>query len=89
MLFGERGPAPAHLGHDGAGQFHSDAWLLVADADDKLSFTKLEQSADGDMPAPRGWFASSAWTDSEVVVIGGLDDDNERLAEAWVGSLKL
>ncbi|KAJ7933419.1 hypothetical protein B0H13DRAFT_2306820 [Mycena leptocephala] len=29
ILFGERGPAPAHLGHLGVGQFHNDAWALI------------------------------------------------------------
>jgi hypothetical protein len=54
MLFGERGPAPAHLGHAGAGQFHQDAWALIR-RDDLvfkenpfgLGFEELEQTGEG------------------------------------------
>lgn len=63
--------------------------MLVADAEDKLTFTKLEQKADGALPGPRGWFASAARGADSVVIIGGLDDANERLAEAWIGKLSV
>ncbi len=86
LLFGEREPAPAELGHEGAGQFHSDAWLLVSSPTDDLSFVPLTQ--EGACPPARGWFASAAWKEGKVVVVGGLDDANKRLNDVWVGQVQ-
>lgn len=103
MLFGERGPAPAHLGHAGAGQFHQDAWALIRQ-DDLVSkdnpfglvFEELEQTGEGDaekVPLARGWFAAG-WSavkgqGGKVVVHGGLNDQNERLGDCWVGRIEI
>jgi hypothetical protein len=87
LLFGECGPAPAELGHDGAGQFHADTWLLVSSPEDVLTFVPLTQ--EGDCPPARGWFASAAWKDGKVVVVGGLNDANERLDDVWVGEVHM
>jgi hypothetical protein len=103
MLFGERGPAPAHLGHAGAGQFHQDAWALIR-RDDLVSkenpfglgFEELEQTGEGDaekVPLARGWFAAG-WSEVEgqggkVIVHGGLNDQNERLGDCWVGQIEV
>lgn len=103
MLFGERGPAPAHLGHAGAGQFHQDAWALMR-LDDLVSkenpfglgFEELEQTGEGDaekVPLARGWFAAG-WSEvdgrgGKVVVHGGLNDKNERLGDCWVGRIEV
>ncbi|KAJ7491857.1 kelch repeat protein [Mycena galericulata] len=100
MLFGERGPAPAHLGHLGAGQFHNDAWALIC----KLSavsdtnehgfvFTELKQEGkDGGVPEARGWFAAD-WEQGDqaghVVVQGGLNDANTRLGDVWLGKVEI
>ncbi|KAJ6554916.1 hypothetical protein DFH09DRAFT_1280581 [Mycena vulgaris] len=102
MLFGERGPAPAHLGHMGAGQFHRDAWALVrapaavcAANEHGLTFVELEQTAaggEGVVPEARGWFAAD-WEQLEghegrVVVQGGLNDENDRLGDVWLGKIE-
>jgi hypothetical protein len=99
MLFGERGPAPAHLGHAGAGQFHQDAWALVR-REDLVSqenalgfgFEGLEQKSESDqLPTARGWFPAG-WSEVDggrVVVHGGLNDQNERLGDCWVGRIEV
>lgn len=96
MLFGERGPAPAHLGHAGAGQFHRDAWALVRRQKLKsdvnpygFGFEEMDQG--DEMPMARGWFPA-AWCEADggkVVVQGGLNDQNERLGDCWVGSIEV
>lgn len=40
-------------------------------------------SSSFETPEPRGWFASAAWGD-KVVLQGGLNQNNERLGDAWV-----
>lgn len=101
MLFGERGPAPAHLGHLGAGQFHRDAWALVC-APSAVStanehgfvFTELKQDSGGEdgVPKARGWFAAD-WAQEihggRVVVQGGLNDENDRLGDVWLGEIEV
>ncbi|KAF7318475.1 Kelch repeat containing protein [Mycena chlorophos] len=105
MLFGERGPAPAHLGHLGAGTFHRDAWALLAAPSaggssganpHGFKWVEIQQEAkdnshgDGKMPAARGWFGAD-WSSElgKVVVQGGLDDSNERLGDVWIGEVKI
>lgn len=90
---GEREPAPAELGHDGAGTFLNDAWALLArdtdGANDSLpefSWTPLlpaNESA-GPPPSARGWFASSAYEGNKIVLHGGLNADNQRLGDGWI-----
>jgi hypothetical protein len=89
MLFGERGPAPAHLGHLGAGAFHSDAWALVANARGQgmLSFQEIKREGEG--PEARGWFAAHAYGQDKFVVNGGLREGNERLADTWFGEVNV
>ncbi|KAJ7491845.1 kelch repeat protein [Mycena galericulata] len=100
MLFGERGPAPAHLGHLGAGQFHNDAWALICKPsavsdtnEDGFVFTELKQEGKGGgVPEARGWFAAD-WEQGDqgghVVVQGGLNDANTRLGDVWLGKLEI
>ncbi|KAJ7062220.1 kelch repeat protein [Mycena amicta] len=103
MLFGERGPAAAHLGHLGAGTFHRDAWALLcspdavsADNSHGFQFVELPQEGDGTggIPPARGWFGADWASDlggggGRIVVHGGLDDQNERLGDVWVGKLEV
>ncbi|KAJ7229835.1 kelch repeat protein [Mycena pura] len=97
LLFGERGPAPAHLGHLGAGTFHRDAWALVctpAEAGEHFAFVELVQEESmkgGGTPPARGWFAADWMLDGggAVVVHGGLDDENNRLGDVWLGKLEI
>ncbi|GAA5996654.1 uncharacterized protein JCM10292_003115 [Rhodotorula paludigena] len=86
LSMGEREAAPKELGHDGAGFFHSDAWALLAtkDAAPTFSWLRLESSARSKgQPEPRGWLASTLVAGSQVIIHGGLNAKNERLADAW------
>ena len=47
-----------------------------------------------DSPKPRGWFAFDVQSLSngkgiEIVVQGGLNEDNERLSDAWILQIAL
>ncbi|KAK4699753.1 hypothetical protein P7C70_g6505, partial [Phenoliferia sp. Uapishka_3] len=93
MFMGEREGAPAELGHDGAGAFHSDAWALISSTPSSattsytpasLSWIPLPVSKSStEAPEARGWFASSAFGDDKIVVHGGLNEKNERLDDLW------
>lgn len=78
-LFGERDPSAQ--GHAGAGKMLDDIWLYDIAAD---KWIKIE-NVDG--PAGRGWFDADITEDFEIVVAGGLDPNNERLDDLWVGQL--
>ncbi|KAK4569489.1 hypothetical protein LTR86_003252 [Recurvomyces mirabilis] len=79
--FGESDPSS--LGHYGAGKMLGDVWAfsLVDQVWHKV------ETHPTNIPQPRGWFDADAvnvgGTDG-VVVVGGLDDSNERLADAWL-----
>ncbi|KFZ04223.1 hypothetical protein V502_10313 [Pseudogymnoascus sp. VKM F-4520 (FW-2644)] len=80
-LFGERDPSS--LGHLGAGKMLGDVWAYDID-----SATWSEIKANGasafDEPAPRGWFDADVINQSDVLVLGGLGEANERLGDAWL-----
>lgn len=83
-LFGERDPSS--LGHAGAGKMLGDVW--VYDIDEEW-WTKLEPSSDDKPPASRGWFDAGVLKsrdggNDQIVVHGGLDEGNERLADLWL-----
>ncbi|KAF8813116.1 galactose oxidase [Phlegmacium glaucopus] len=84
MFGGERDPAPAELGHDGAGRFLSDVWGLKRSADGTWSWEKATHKEEGNVPQPRGWFASDITENGQVIVQGGLNEHNERIGDAWV-----
>jgi len=84
MYGGERDPAPKELGHDGAGRFLSDVWGLKRTADGNWTWEKATLKEGTDIPQPRGWFASDITENDEVVVQGGLNENNERIGDAWV-----
>jgi len=86
---GERDPSS--IGHLGAGKFYRDSyvfdvktrvWTKVSD-DDQVdnSTNKLVQQ-----PTPRGWLSAAGSMD-KVVLFGGLDETNTRLADVYVGHL--
>eukprot|EP01116_Phalansterium_solitarium_P020416 TRINITY_DN6007_c0_g2_i1.p2 TRINITY_DN6007_c0_g2~~TRINITY_DN6007_c0_g2_i1.p2 ORF type:complete len:329 (+),score=64.59 TRINITY_DN6007_c0_g2_i1:2068-3054(+) len=76
-LFGER--EASSLGHAGAGRYHADAWVF-----DGSSWSPVEYVGDA-RPVQRGWFAAAPGAAAdEVVLSGGLSEDNERLGDAWV-----
>ncbi|KZO98873.1 hypothetical protein CALVIDRAFT_561806 [Calocera viscosa TUFC12733] len=85
LFMGEGTPAPAHLGHSGAGNFLSDVWVLTHGAD---GFGWHEAPSAGEVPQGRGWFASDGFEfgDGEwkAIVSGGLNEKNERMGDVWV-----
>ncbi|KDR71239.1 hypothetical protein GALMADRAFT_127176 [Galerina marginata CBS 339.88] len=83
MFGGERDPAPAELGHDGAGFFRSDVWGLKYGANGEWSWERAVVK-DEDVPQERGWFAADVTENGEIVVQGGLNEKNERIGDAWV-----
>lgn len=85
---GEGEGAPAHLGHDGAGKFLNDVYLLLrSEPGSQYSWLPVKADSEGDGPVPRGWFAFDvlAVDDSacSLVIHGGLEESNQRLADAW------
>lgn len=81
LLFGGEREASA-TGHAGAGTFHDDAWLFDAVAR-TWKRLQLEQA-----PSARGWCAMSHAGARRLVLAGGLNDQNERLNEAFVLELR-
>ena len=76
-MFGECDPSS--LGHQGAGRMLDDVWAYdVADE------TWRRVNAEGKKPQSRGWFAADVQrSKKEVVVHGGLAEDNTRLGDVW------
>ncbi|PWN54465.1 hypothetical protein IE53DRAFT_365462 [Violaceomyces palustris] len=96
LFMGEGQGAPAELGHDGAGKFLEDIYILLHSSDsDEYTFLKVEPSSiEGKGPEPRGWFAFDSWSDEEegstrIIIHGGLHETNERLSDAWLLEIKL
>lgn len=83
MAHGEREGAPAHLGHAGAGNFHSDVWALLEKGE---GCRWQEVQVEGDQPEARGWGATAVWQ-NQLVMHGGLNTKNERLDDAWLLTL--
>ncbi|KAK0553603.1 hypothetical protein OC846_002444 [Tilletia horrida] len=94
LFFGEGEGAPKELGHDGAGKFLSDVYLLTASAaasaSPNFSFVPISlqpASSFTKTPEPRGWFAfdavSTGPSSLQIVIHGGLNEANERLHDAW------
>lgn len=81
VLFGgEREASTA--GHAAAGTFHDDAWLFDAAA---RTWKRLRLQGS---PSARGWCALSHAGARRLVLAGGLNDQNERLNEAFVLELQ-
>uniref|UniRef100_A0A8H7N549 Kelch repeat protein n=1 Tax=Bionectria ochroleuca TaxID=29856 RepID=A0A8H7N549_BIOOC len=79
-MFGERDPSP--LGHAGAGKMLKDIWVYDIEQG-KWNIVETE----GDAPVARGWFDADVTTGAgdqdDIVVHGGLSDDNTRLGDVW------
>jgi hypothetical protein len=84
MFGGERDPAPAELGHDGAGFFRSDVWGLKHSASGDWMWERAAVKEDENAPQARGWFAADVTENGEVIVQGGLNEKNERIGDAWM-----
>ena len=84
-LFGEG--HPSDIGHDGAGNFFQDGYIFSTDISQikdtvEVSCTRLNFT--GDIPVPRGWFQAAPLSGGTVLVSGGLNSDNARLADLYV-----
>jgi hypothetical protein len=84
-LFGEG--HPSDIGHDGAGNFFDDGFVFSININQKgdtvdVSSTRLNFS--GDIPIPRGWFQAAPLSGNDILVCGGLNGDNARLADLYV-----
>jgi hypothetical protein len=80
-LFGERDPSS--LGHQGAGKMLGDVWIYDIDSAAWSEVTATAVDASNE-PCPRGWFDADVVNQSEIVVLGGLGETNERLSDAWL-----
>lgn len=80
-LFGESDPSS--LGHQGAGKMLGDVWAYYIDS---ATWSKVAaKGADASNgPPPRGWFDADVISQSEILVVGGLGETNERLSDAWL-----
>jgi hypothetical protein len=86
LFYGEK--APSSAGHDGAGTFWDDIWLLysyAADGPDAFQWKHVGVSSRS--PDARGWFGCSALGGPEknkgAVMYGGLTSSNERADDLW------
>lgn len=71
----------------------SDAGVDIAAG---FSFERVQDgneahSGGEERPQPRGWFGADVWEDADgagrVVVFGGLNGENARLGDLWLGQL--
>lgn len=87
-MFGERDPSS--LGHEGAGKMLRDIWVF--DIRSKIWSEAQQAPAEHSEGAPvaRGWFDADVWRGAgkgegnQVVLHGGLNEENERLGDVWV-----
>ncbi|EJU04238.1 galactose oxidase [Dacryopinax primogenitus] len=84
LFMGEGKPAPAHLGHAGAGNFLSDVWVLTYTAEG----WGWEEAIAHEKPQGRGWLAFDLLAEDpgkwKAVISGGLNEKNERMGDLWV-----
>ena len=83
-LFGEG--SPSDLGHAGAGRMFSDVWAWDMNTE---KWCRVEFEGQGTGPLPRGWFDAGVWAPEDgkgdqIVLHGGLHDDNSRLGDLWM-----
>ncbi|TDL29587.1 galactose oxidase [Rickenella mellea] len=87
LYHGERDAST--LGHQGAGTFWSDVWMLE-EAGDNLAWKCVTVPAGG--PDGCGWFPSASWISPEgetkIIMHGGLLSSNERSDELWFLSVE-
>lgn len=88
---------PSDKGHEGAGQFSGETFCYdVAGGSGgsvqqgcgghghgahSRGWCKLAPGGEG--PGPRGWFATATLPDGSMVVHGGINDGNDRLADMY------
>lgn len=65
---------PSAQGHDGAGEYHSDAYVYDLTSN---TWSQSQPAADSNVPVARGWFNSLRYGAS-VIVFGGFDGVERR-----------
>jgi hypothetical protein len=76
-MFGERDPSS--LGNQGAGKMLDDVWVYQLSA---KRWKKVD--VDGNRPQARGWFAADVVRErNQIIVQGGLAEDNARIGDVW------
>ncbi|TKA81009.1 hypothetical protein B0A49_01520 [Cryomyces minteri] len=88
LFLGEQDPTPPEVGHDGAGRFHDDVWVLVQrhETDGGLALEwlgPLKRKEGSKGPTPRGWFGYAGYGPDGALMFGGLEDSNERAGDGW------
>jgi hypothetical protein len=80
-LFGERDPSS--LGHQGTGKMLGD--VRIDDVDLAAWSTVAASGADAsNEPSARGWFDADVVSQSEILLLGGLGEANDRLSDVWL-----
>jgi hypothetical protein len=59
-----------------------DVWAY--DIDSATWSEDAAKGGDANKPFPRGWFDADVVNPSEILVLGGLGETNERLCDAWL-----
>ena len=91
ILFGGE-VSPSDRGHEGAGGFAGDLLAIDARSGSPKDLAIVdaeggESDNEAPAPAPRGWAAATALSDSQGVLFGGLtgsDDAPKRLGDTWL-----
>lgn len=73
---------PSKLGHDGAGEYHSDAWLY--DIAEGYWKTVADDGKGDGVPKARGWFNTVALQDGKSALIFGGFDGEARINDVHV-----
>eukprot|EP00927_Polykrikos_kofoidii_P059931 TRINITY_DN55020_c0_g1_i1.p1 TRINITY_DN55020_c0_g1~~TRINITY_DN55020_c0_g1_i1.p1 ORF type:complete len:345 (-),score=44.78 TRINITY_DN55020_c0_g1_i1:128-1162(-) len=66
-------------GHEGAGEFGADLFALDLDS---LTWERL-QAGCAHVPTARGWGGMAALDSKQLILFGGLDQENARLGDTW------
>jgi len=71
---------PSAQGHEGAGEYHRDAWLFsIAEQ----TWSEVSPKNVSSVPSARGWFNTAALPDGRSVVIFGGFDGEGRISDTW------
>jgi len=82
VIFGGEG-SPSNLGHLGAGHFFDDAFVLELSNLVWQQVTVKDSNKD-QYPGPRGWMSMAAVNDKQIVIHGGLNEENSRLGGLYL-----
>jgi len=84
VIYGGEG-SPSSLGHLGAGNFFADAFALNLK---DLVWKQVQVNEGKENPGPRGWLSMAPIGDKQVVIHGGLNEENSRLSGLYLLDLE-